>query len=139
MLGDAAAEDVASETMIRVAQRLSEGLDPAVVEDLVPVIAYGLAANEYRRGEIPAGLGTEDDWLGELIVSKARTFDQETFAGDFDSTIRHLPGDELRALVLTDLRGLTVREAADVLGTSHMTVHRRRENARLNLRERIAA
>jgi RNA polymerase sigma factor (sigma-70 family) len=145
MLDESAAEDVASETMIRVAARLNQGLTAQEAEALVPIIAYGLAVDEYRRQEIPAGLGHVDDWLGSLIeeeslaVNEALTVDRDAFAAAFDNGVRGLNEEDFTAFTLTDLRGLPEREAADVLGTSQKTINRRRESARHILRGAIAA
>lgn len=40
-----------------------------------------------------------------------------------------------QAWILTEMRGLTHREAAPLLGVDHTTVHRRAERARTNLKE----
>lgn len=139
MLPESDAEDVASETMLRVGTRLSEGVPADGLEALVPIIAYGLAVDEYRRGEIPAGLGQESDWLGHLIANQALTLEQDEFATAFDAGVRGLTEDDFAAFTLTDLRGLPERTAAGLLGTSQKTVNRRRGSARNFLREEITA
>lgn len=138
IVGSAEAEDVASETMIRAARRIEQGHSLAEVERLVPIIAYGLAVDEYRRGEIPAGLGREDDELGQLLGARALTADEADFSAAFDLRVRDLVDVDRDAFILTELRGLTTREAADVLDTPRSTVHRRAEAARLSLRGDIA-
>ena len=40
-----------------------------------------------------------------------------------------------QAWILTEMRGLTTREAAPLLGVDFTTVHRRAERARTNLKE----
>lgn len=60
------------------------------------------------------------------------------FRADFDRAVRQLPEDERSAFALTELRGLTVREAAGVLGESRSTIQRRCEAARTYLREELA-
>lgn len=42
-----------------------------------------------------------------------------------------------QAWILTEMRGLTAREAAPLLGVDHTTVHRRAERARTNLKESL--
>jgi DNA-directed RNA polymerase specialized sigma24 family protein len=138
IVGHAQAEDIASETMLRAAQRLGEGRSLAEVEQLIPLIAFGIAANEYRRGDIPSGLGREDDELGHLLSARARTFEEADFTALFDYGVRALEDDDRDAFILTELRGLTTREAGDVLDTSHTTVRRRAEAARLAVRKEIA-
>jgi len=108
------------------------------VADLVPVIAYGLAVDEYRRDarETPVDPKEARDLLkpGAILTGEAWRF-----GTDFDAAVRTLTTHERDAFTLTELRGLTVRKAADVLDTSRMTVHRRAESARVQLREELAA
>lgn len=138
IVGTAQAEDIASDTMIRAARRLEEGRSLTEVEQLVPLIAFGLAAREYRRGEIPSGLGREDDELGHLLSARALTAAEADFTASFDYGVRDLEDDKRDAFILTELRGLTTREAGDVLDTSHTTVRRRAEAARQTIRREIA-
>lgn len=101
-------------------------------------VVYDLA-RQAATAEIPVGL-TED-----VLDAAAKgglgflTQEQAQFPATFDASVRGLEDSEFDAFVLTDLRGLSNREAADVLGTSHTTITRRRESARLALREEIAA
>lgn len=139
VIGEAGAEDVAMEAMVRAGQMLEDGVPLEEVGELVTVIAYGLAVDEYRRGESPAGLGM-DDQLGALLDARAVSdFEAAEFDVLFDSGVRALEDEQRDAFILTDLRGLTVREAAGVLRTSYPTVHRRAEVARTLLREELAA
>lgn len=57
---------------------------------------------------------------------------------DFDRAFRRLPRTLQEAFALTELRGLTERETADVLGISQPTVNRRCEAARTFLREELS-
>jgi RNA polymerase sigma factor (sigma-70 family) len=99
----------------------------------------GYDASKRRNAvEVPAGLSHDlAEIEEELAAQRAHTADREEFIESFDGALRALPGDELDAFLLTELRGLTSREAAGVLGTSHMTTHRRAESARLHVREEI--
>lgn len=56
---------------------------------------------------------------------------------DFDRAFRALPREQAEAFALVELRGLTQLEAADVLGVSQPTVHRRCEAARSRLKEEL--
>jgi len=139
MLGDrAAAEDVAAEAAIRV----TLGGKPA---RLLPLITYGLAVDEYRRRgyEIPSGLITDEDGdftsrAAEFALPAAATYETVEFQDEFDAAVRGLEESERDAYILTELRGLSQREAADVLGTSQPTVHRRAEAARHFIKGAIA-
>lgn len=130
ILGDrAAAEDVAAEAVTRVVE--------GKPEHLLPLIVHGLAVDEYRRRgkEIPAGFLRDDNL--ELSQGQPLSFEDAEFHADFDTVLRELEEPERDAFILTELRGLTVREAADVLDTSKDTVHRRAERARLTVREEL--
>jgi DNA-directed RNA polymerase specialized sigma24 family protein len=111
------------------------------------LIVHGLAVDEYRfRGRfIPAGLAEDlAEDLEEALEAdqlphvQLLTHEADTFRRRFDSGVRALPSAERDAYILTDLRGLTEREACLVLGVSQMTVNRRAENARHFLRLEIA-
>lgn len=56
---------------------------------------------------------------------------------DFDRAFRQLPREQQEAFALTELRGLTERETASVLGVSQKTINRRCEAARHYLREEL--
>lgn len=140
ILDDAAAEDVAMETMIRAGQKIEDGVPLDEVADLVTVIAYGLAVDEYRRGEIPAGLGDRPDQLGALLDARSVSdFEAADFSLSHDLGLRGLDSAPRDAYILTELRGLTVREAAGVLDTPRNTVHRRAEAARTQIKEALSA
>ncbi|MDE2101492.1 MAG: hypothetical protein KGL39_29875 [Patescibacteria group bacterium] len=56
-----------------------------------------------------------------------------------NDSLRVLGQDERDAFILTELRGLTEREAANVLDSSQPTVHRRAEAARNYIRRELIA
>jgi RNA polymerase sigma-70 factor (ECF subfamily) len=78
---------------------------------------------------------TEQDSLG----ATGYLAPDNAFPVDFDLALRALPQEEREAFILTELRGLTVREAADVLGTSKSDVDRRASSARTSIRKELAA
>jgi RNA polymerase sigma factor (sigma-70 family) len=151
VVGEDQADDVAMDTMLRASDKLADGVPFEEVADLVPVIAYGIAVDEYRRlrdsreyavdpKELRDTLAELEDNGTTLIQPGASLTGEEwRFSTDFDAALRSLTSDERDAFILTELRGLTVRDAAPLLGTSHMTVHRRAESARSQIREEIAA
>jgi RNA polymerase sigma factor (sigma-70 family) len=121
-------------------------------QGLLQTMVGSRGIDAYRRAERrsgveePAGLAydlaeIEDELAAgrehELALVQAYTAEREEFTEAFDGALRALPEDERDAFILTDLRGLTSREAAGVLDTSHMTIHRRAESARLTVREEI--
>ncbi len=56
-----------------------------------------------------------------------------------NDSLRQLDAEARDAFILTELRGLTEREAAGVLDMSQPTVHRRAEAARNYIREELIA
>jgi RNA polymerase sigma factor (sigma-70 family) len=138
VLGDIhSSEDVAAEAVTR----LIAGKDP----DYLGIIVHGLAVDEYRRRgrEVPSGnLGGSDDRRGLLDTDhlphvQYLTPEADRFRRGFDAGVRALPDAEREAFLLTAVRGLTVREAEDVLGTPKSEVHRRAETARTFLKESL--
>jgi DNA-directed RNA polymerase specialized sigma24 family protein len=135
ILGDfASAEDVAAEAV----SRLVAGSSP----DYLGLIVNGLALDEYDRRKrfIPYGDMTRDHGLldiDQLPHVQYLTPAAASFRRGFDTGVRALPSADRDAFLLTDVRGLTEREAAHILGTSQPTVHRLRDTARLFLKETI--
>lgn len=134
-LGADFADDAASLTWERLGRAFDAGRDPEL----------GLVAHEVLydlsrwMAEAPIPVGLEQD-VREL--AQGQTFLPQTlaqFPTTFDQSLRDLDDDDRDAFILTDLRGLPSREAADLLDTSHMTVQRRADRARFTLREEIAA
>ena len=167
-VGHEAAEDITAEAFIRLASRLNEGgVEDAPA--LLRVIAHGLLIDHYRevaaRPEVlvdfdtqvrraaaplaaegtPRGGGLSEESLAfarevaDALTVPPAGVDDVQFSGAFDTAVRGLPDVDFAAFALTELRGLTTVEAADVLGTSQPTTYRRRERARLVLREELAA
>lgn len=133
-LGDAEAEDATALVFVRLATAYTAGRAPNVGL-VVNEVVYDVAREMAQR---PITVEPAR-WVGEQTLHLVIPDTQERydFREAFDSALRALPGDERDAYILTELRGLTSRAAADVLGTSRMTTHRRAENARLHVREEI--
>lgn len=130
------AEEAAAVAWQRLTRAVLAGRDPRIGL-VAKEVVYDLA-REMAAAPIPIGLeqdvreagGTALGFLPQALAA---------FPAAFDNSVRELDESERDVLILTDLRGLTDREAADVLGTSRMTIHRRRDRARQILREEIAA
>lgn len=134
--------------------RKAEG-DPASLEALVHMEALNLRRDTLRRyaRELPVGQGPElhdrlhpkdapyrPSTAGELHLTapRALTIEGAEFHAGFDRAVRALPELERDAYILTELRGLTVREAAAVLGVGKSSVDRLRQAALTSIREEIA-
>lgn len=79
----------------------------------------------------------EEDELPLLWMGEAPTPETVRFTQAFDGTLRGMPEAVRDAFILTELRGLTVHEAATVSHTSERTLARRVRAARNILREEI--
>lgn len=113
--------------------------------------ALNLIVSEVRRREreLPAGdRAAMEDALeaaeGHGVGSGVHLYrplpvELAEFPPEFDRAIRELPEDERDSFILTELRGATTREAADILGVSHMTVSRRSNAAHEHVRGLLAA
>ena len=131
-----------AQSLPRIEEYQPERLEDEPVKDapaLLGVIVNGMVQDYFRstgsrRREEPAGLAHD---LAELADSRPLTYETHTFGTRFDSAVRELDPDDRDAYILTELRGLPEREAADVLGTSQPTVHRRAEAARTFVRKEL--
>jgi RNA polymerase sigma-70 factor (ECF subfamily) len=93
-----------------------------------------------RRAARPATSGLEADAMDALALTAhgpAPAADRDA-ALDVTAALRTLPPDQRAALVLVDMLGYPVAEAAEVLGTSAGTVKSRCSRGRARLLPRLA-
>lgn len=144
-MGAENAEDIVARAFVRLAERLEQ--EPGKnVGDLLGLVVNGLEIDYYRRQaarravEVPVGLRDDLDAVaaGQHLLPPL-TVDAYEFQQDFDRAVRDLDDEERDAFILTELRGLSERAAADVLDISQPTVHRRAEAARTNVRKELVA
>ena len=131
------AEDVAAEAVGRL---ITEGKNPKHFK----LIVHGLAVDAYRgiQKEQPWGSLTDREDLEDqlLFPYPALTVEDVEFRADFDQAVRDIPVElDRQAFLLTTVRGLTLREAAEILDIDHMSVHRHAERARAQIKEALAA
>ena len=134
-LGENEAEDAAALVFVRLARAYDAGRDPDLGLIVNAVAVDEMRARRYR----PSSYGLKPGEIEEpvLYVVEPETSPRRSFRAAFDTALRGLPGAERDAFILIELRGLTSREAAGVLDTSHMTIHRRAESARLTVAKEI--
>jgi RNA polymerase sigma factor (sigma-70 family) len=131
------AEDVAAEAM----GRLVLG---GKTRQQFTLIVHGLSVDALRKlgretpWDISDGRWHEEHAEDLLHLSQPLTFEQVEFRADFDRAVRALDEDDRQAFLLTEVRGLSTREAAPLLNVSDRTVARRAENARAQIKEAIA-
>lgn len=97
--------------------------------------ALDLRVEHFRQRDKRVELDEVEPLLGGRAIPTA---DDIIFRADFDRAFRHLPRELAAAFALTELRGLTERETAEVLGIAQSTVNRRCEAARTLLREELS-
>lgn len=129
------AEDVAAEAVGRL---FTEGKNPKHFK----LVVHGLAVDAYRslQKEQPWGRLDDREDLEEklLFPYPPLTFEDVEFRADFDKAVRDIPVElDRQAFLLTAVRGLTFREAAEILDIDPMSVHRHAERARAQIKEAI--
>jgi RNA polymerase sigma factor (sigma-70 family) len=136
------AEDILQESFLRMVKAYDRATPPELPHMLLWSIAIG-EINRYYKGkaEQPELVSldgimelTDQEW--DVVRLRGRSFlceDHATLPAQHDEGVRDLPDRERDAYILTDLRGLTLREAGDVLDVSKDTVMRGRDSARLAL------
>lgn len=131
----ARAEDVAAEAMGRL---IVDGKDRKQFK----LIVNGLAVDAYRRleREYPWDMVALDERREAelLLIHEPLTFEQVEFRASFDQAVRDLPVElDRQAFLLTAVRGLSLREAAEILDIDHTSVFRHAERAREQIKEAL--
>lgn len=129
-----AAEDLTAQAFVQVVAALQKRDAVTKPAGYLMRTAQRLLVDEVRRRkrEQPSGLLTEmEPALEGANTRPARPLPQHlaSFPDAFDNALRALPEPERDAFILTELRGLTTREAGEVLGVSRTTVSRRHSSA----------
>ena len=135
----AVADDLLQETLLRIAWGLPGFGGRASVKTWAFSIATRVAADHFRQPANRVHI-VEFDESGE-ISGRDPAVDQQLVIDEMNTCIRQvidsLPADYRAALVLHDLQGLTVLEAAEICGCSVPTAKIRIHRARLRLREAL--
>lgn len=129
-LGRTLAQDIADEAFDRLQRR---GQQPT------PANLWAHARDAER--DILRDAAKQDflaEQAGILDGRAIPTIEGAMFRADFDRAFRALPEEQRIAFALTELRGLTERETADVLGVNQSTVNRRCEAARTYLQKELS-
>jgi len=127
------------QTFVKLGEAMEQGRAECP-RKLLPLILHGLVTDSIRQAaRRPETLSLEQ--IQEQQLPSGDTFlpiDQASLPTDFDVAVRGLPAPERDAFILTELRGLTVREAAEVLGISKSSVDRLDTAARATVREELS-
>lgn len=126
------AEDIVHEAYLRIARAVEDGKTGEDAANMLGTTVRNLAFNHLRDNarEEPMELGTI---TGMIDSPRPLNNERAMFVTDFNEALRELPRDQAEAFVLTEIRGLSQREAAEILETSAMTIGRRAESARRTL------
>lgn len=139
----ARAEDVVQQTMLRIHKARGRFLPGAEVMPWAFAIARRLLVDSHRRGGREVLASSDDDDRGELLVALDAAADEVAIAKEtaakLDAELQRLPENQRVAFELIKQEGLSVAEAAQVLGTTVAAVKLRAHRAYEALREALAA
>ena len=133
-------EDVATEALGRLVMDGAERRHFALIVKRIALDKYRQreARHESPVGELETFEGLEEQGRDVLWQGAPLTVEQVEFRTDFDQAVRDLPIElDRQAFLLTTVRGLTYREAAEVLDIDHTSVHRHAERARTQIKEAL--
>jgi DNA-directed RNA polymerase specialized sigma24 family protein len=126
------AEEITSTAFQRIAPKLPHLTEKEALL-LLPLIVHGAYVSyvryHVRRPSTPAGI--------EIPDAPLRLRDQPFVVVALDNGIRALPEDVRDAWILTHLRGLSTREAGEILDLDHSNVVRRNSIANSRLQEEL--
>lgn len=128
IVGPWAAEDVAHDAFLRIARAIESGKNSADAEAMLWPTAQRLALDHIRdeAWEESMDLTTVSDRLD----FPALTIEGAMFGAALHSALEAMPDECRVAWVLTELRGLTSREAGALVDADQSTISRRSERAR---------
>lgn len=127
IVGSWAAEDVAQEAFLQVAQAIREGRADNP-EAVLMTAAVRLALNYIRDEAWEEAM--DHTTISDRIEVPALSADAGLFGSGLNDALDAMPDDYRSAWILTELRGLSGREAGALLGIDQSTVSRRSEMAR---------
>ena len=114
--------------------------DSAVTTWLHRIVVNACLDRLRRKAARPATGGTDERTLDSLAMDRARSdsASDSDISLDVRAALRTLPPDQQAALVLVDMLGYPVADAAEVLGISQGTVKSRCARGRARLAPRLA-
>ncbi len=135
------AADALQEAMISAFRRAGSFRgDSAVTTWLHRIVVNACLDRLRRKAARPAADGTDERTLDHLAVGQAAPDPSAASDTSLDvmSALRTLPPDQQAALVLVDMLGYAVADAADILGVSQGTIKSRCARGRARLLPRLA-
>lgn len=138
----ARAEDVVQQTMLQIHRARGRFEPGAEVTPWAFAIARRLLVDQFRRGGREVLAATDEDDSADLLVAlDARADDlaaARELAARLDAELRRLPENQRIAFELLKQEGLSVAEAAQVLGTTASAVKLRAHRAYEALRSALS-
>ena len=139
----ARAEDVVQQTMLRMHRARGRFLPGAEVMPWAFAIARRLLVDSHRRGGREVLAASSDDDRADLLVALDAPADELAIAKEtaakIEAELQRLPENQRVAFELIKQEGLSVAEAAQVLGTTVSAVKLRAHRAYEALREVLGA
>jgi RNA polymerase sigma-70 factor (ECF subfamily) len=136
------AEDVVQQTMLQIHRARGRFLPGAEVLPWAFAIARRLLIDQHRRGMREVLAPTDDDGAAALLVALDAPADDiasaKQIATRLEVELRKLPENQRVAFELIKIEGLSVAEAADVVGSTVAAVKLRAHRAYDALREALA-
>jgi RNA polymerase sigma-70 factor (ECF subfamily) len=129
----ARAEDIVQQTMLRIHKARGRFLPGAEVMPWAFAIARRLLVDSHRRGGREVLAASDDDDRADLLVALDAGADEVVIAKEtaakLDAELQRLPENQRVAFELIKREGLSVAEAAQVLGTTVAAVKLRAHRA----------
>lgn len=127
------AEDILQEVYYRIYRNIDKLNDGSKMHSWIFQIARNVIHDYYRvsRREEPFAQ------LPETEAVRAEDNDNEEIAGCLTAMIAHLPPKDREAIVLTEYRGLTQKQLAELLGLSYSGAKSRVQRAQRRLRKML--
>jgi RNA polymerase sigma-70 factor, ECF subfamily len=135
------AADAVQDAMISAFRRAGSFRgDSAVTTWLHRIVVNACLDRLRRRAARPAAGGNDERALDKAVAGRAAPDPsaQSDITLDVTAALRHLPPDQQAALVLVDMLGYPVADAAGILGVSQGTIKSRCARGRAKLLPRLA-
>ncbi|GAA1013094.1 RNA polymerase sigma factor SigM [Nocardiopsis tropica] len=126
------AEDCLQEAMLRAFQLSPTFRGDCRVASWMHRIVVNACLDRARRNQIRLALPIPDD-LSNFASDEGRTAEDLDRRLSVDAALRMLPEDQRAAVIAVDMHGLSVAQAAELLGVAVGTVKSRRARARARL------
>ncbi|KXO96094.1 hypothetical protein AXK56_00145 [Tsukamurella pulmonis] len=126
------AEDCLQDAMLRAYQLSPSFRGDCKVASWLHRIVVNACLDRARRNQVRTSLPMPDDLSG-LASDEGRGTEELDRRLSVESALRMLPEDQRAAIVAVDMHGLSVTQAAELLGVAPGTVKSRRARARVRL------